>query len=164
MSNRPPPETPKVMNRSSLLGMNRIEDSYAQRVPENTSSLSERNAVLSQIHSCFGWVPFELYHALSHICRGRIGIGGSLAAPPLPHHRTYGSRIRRFGRASQGGKCPLTGRSSRRALTPVSSLTLSGSGSRLTDALPGFFTARTFLSFHPLSGNRSGLRPALWQD
>ena len=26
-----------------------------------------------------------------------IGIGGSLAAPPLPHHRTYGSRIRRFG-------------------------------------------------------------------
>jgi thiamine pyrophosphate-dependent acetolactate synthase large subunit-like protein len=21
----------------------------------------------------------------------RIGIGGSLAAPPLPHHRTYGS-------------------------------------------------------------------------
>jgi hypothetical protein len=22
---------------------------------------------------------------------GRIGIGGNLAAPPLPHHRTYGS-------------------------------------------------------------------------
>jgi hypothetical protein len=21
----------------------------------------------------------------------KIGIGGSLAAPPLPHHRTYGS-------------------------------------------------------------------------
>jgi len=27
----------------------------------------------------------------------RIGIGGSLTTPPLPHHRTYGSRIRRFG-------------------------------------------------------------------
>jgi len=53
-----------------LLGMIRIEDSDAQRVPANTSSLSERNAVFSQIHSCFGWVPFELYHALSHICRG----------------------------------------------------------------------------------------------
>jgi len=26
-----------------------------------------------------------------------IGIGGSLTTPPLPHHRTYGSRIRRFG-------------------------------------------------------------------
>ena len=26
------------------------------------------------------------------ICNGpKIGIGGSLAAPPLPHHRTYGS-------------------------------------------------------------------------
>src|SRR5712691_13554568 len=29
-----------------------------------------------------------------------IGIGGSLTAPPLPHHRTYGSRIRRFGSVS----------------------------------------------------------------
>jgi len=26
-----------------------------------------------------------------------IGIGGSFTAPLLPHHRTYGSRIRRFG-------------------------------------------------------------------
>src|SRR5438045_9104026 len=40
----------------------------------------------------------------------RIAIGGSLAAPPLPHHRTYGSRIRRFGELSdtagyhQGGE------------------------------------------------------------
>jgi len=24
-------------------------------------------------------------------CNASIGIGGSLAAPPLPHHRTYGS-------------------------------------------------------------------------
>lgn len=26
-----------------------------------------------------------------YVRRGAIGIGGSLAAPPLPHHRTYGS-------------------------------------------------------------------------
>src|SRR5215475_7259205 len=31
-----------------------------------------------------------------------IGIGGNLAAPALPHHRTYGSRIRRFGGLSGG--------------------------------------------------------------
>ena len=107
--------------------------------------------------SPFGLPGFLL--DLFHITvSGIIGRGGNLAVPPLPHHRTYGSRIRRSGRAIQRGKCPLTGRSSRRAITPVSSLTLSGSDSRLTDALPGFFTARTFLSFHPLAGNRSGLR------
>jgi hypothetical protein len=26
----------------------------------------------------------------------KIGIGGHLAVPPLPHHRAYGSRTRRF--------------------------------------------------------------------
>jgi hypothetical protein len=35
-----------------------------------------------------------------------IGIGGSLAAPALPHHRTYGSRLRRFG--GLGGWSALT--------------------------------------------------------
>jgi|SRR6266540_1758387 len=30
-----------------------------------------------------------------------FGIGGGLTTPPLPHHRTNGSRIRRFGRLSQ---------------------------------------------------------------
>src|SRR5262245_23575040 len=30
--------------------------------------------------------------------RSLIGIGGSLAAPPLPHHRAYGSVPRRFDR------------------------------------------------------------------
>lgn len=30
----------------------------------------------------------------------------------LPHHRTYGSRIRRFGRCSRGGVCTPTGASS----------------------------------------------------
>src|SRR5712691_1423540 len=31
---------------------------------------------------------------------GLIGIGGDLTASPLPHHRTFGSRIRRFGSLS----------------------------------------------------------------
>ena len=35
-----------------------------------------------------------------------IGIGRGLTASPLPHHRTYGSRIRRFGRFSQGEPSP----------------------------------------------------------
>jgi hypothetical protein len=30
-------------------------------------------------------------HVPRPIFRAQIGIGGSLAAPPLPHHRTYGS-------------------------------------------------------------------------
>ncbi len=54
-----------------LLGMIRIEDCDTQRVTENTGSLSERNAVFSQIRSCFGWVPLELYHDLSNICHKR---------------------------------------------------------------------------------------------
>ena len=33
-----------------------------------------------------------------------IGIGGRLAAPPLPHHRAYGSVPRRFGRVSSQGR------------------------------------------------------------
>jgi hypothetical protein len=37
---------------------------------------------------------------------GLIGIGRGLTASPLPHHRTYGSRIRRFGRLSQGEPSP----------------------------------------------------------
>ena len=32
----------------------------------------------------------------------RIGIGGHLLAPPLPHHRAYGSVPRRFDRLSVG--------------------------------------------------------------
>src|SRR5216683_7093815 len=33
---------------------------------------------------------------------GLIGIGGHLAMPPLPHHRAYGSRTRRFDRVKLG--------------------------------------------------------------
>ena len=35
-----------------------------------------------------------------------IGIGRGLTTAPLPHHRTYGSRIRRFGRLSRGDTSP----------------------------------------------------------
>jgi hypothetical protein len=35
-----------------------------------------------------------------------IGIGRGLTASLLPHHRTYGSHIRRFGRFSQGEPSP----------------------------------------------------------
>jgi hypothetical protein len=35
-----------------------------------------------------------------------IGIGGGLTTSPLPHHRTYGSRIRRFGGWRQGETPP----------------------------------------------------------
>ncbi len=40
-----------------------------------------------------------------------IGIGRGLTASPLPHHRTDGSRIRRFGRLSQGETLPQPERS-----------------------------------------------------
>jgi hypothetical protein len=41
-----------------------------------------------------------------------IGIGRDLAASSLPHHRTYGSRLRRFGRLSQSDPRTPTGASS----------------------------------------------------
>jgi hypothetical protein len=44
-----------------------------------------------------------------------IGIGRGLTASPLPHHRTYGSRIRRFGRFRQGKLHPNRSVVSRRA-------------------------------------------------
>jgi hypothetical protein len=44
------------------------------------------------VHSMIS--PAQEVHALPS---RRIGIGGNLAAPALPHHRTYGSRLRRFG-------------------------------------------------------------------
>src|SRR3954465_7686064 len=44
-----------------------------------------------------------------------IGRGGSLAAPPLPHHRAYGSVPRRFDRVKRSAEPPTEeGRSSRR--------------------------------------------------
>jgi hypothetical protein len=46
--------------------------------------------------------------------RAFIGIGGSLAAPPLPHHRAYGAVPRRFDRIKRSTILPdEEGRSSR---------------------------------------------------
>src|SRR5512135_2841712 len=47
--------------------------------------------------------------------KAEIGIGGSLAPPPLPHHRAYGSVPRRFDRVKRLAMPPIEeGRSSRR--------------------------------------------------
>jgi hypothetical protein len=43
-----------------LIGMIRIKDSDTQWVPQDSSSFSESNAMLSQVHLRFGRVPFEL--------------------------------------------------------------------------------------------------------
>jgi hypothetical protein len=43
--------------------------------------------------------------------RQPIGIGRGLTASPLPHHRTYGSRLRRCGRLRQGATRTPTGAS-----------------------------------------------------
>ena len=48
-----------------------------------------------------GHAARELPNAAATHSDGLIGIGRGLATPLLPHHRTYGSRIRRFGRLSQ---------------------------------------------------------------
>ena len=45
-------------------------------------------------------------HQLSTLEGISIGIGRGLTASPLPHHRTYGSRIRRFGRCNRGRYSP----------------------------------------------------------
>src|SRR5262245_13705187 len=69
------------------------------------------------------------FRAARSRCRGPgklavplIGIGGSLAAPPLPHHRAYGSVPRRFDRVRRLTKQPgEEGRASRstRCAAPV---------------------------------------------
>src|SRR4030042_4934712 len=44
---------------------------------------------------------WRYYHAFKTFSTASIGIGRGLTTPLLPHHRTYGSRIRRFGKVSQ---------------------------------------------------------------
>jgi hypothetical protein len=48
---------------------------------------------------------------LTRFNRCLIGIGRDLTVSPLPHHRTYGSRSRRFGRVRQGDRDTPTGAS-----------------------------------------------------
>ena len=42
-------------------------------------------------------------------CGSSIGIGGHLAMPPLPHHRAYGSRTRRFDWVKLGQEHEVAG-------------------------------------------------------
>ena len=53
----------------------------------------------------------------SRLSGAEIGIRGSLAAPPLPHHRAYGSVPRRFDQVKRSATPPIEeGRSSRRSV------------------------------------------------
>ena len=47
-------------------------------------------------------MAFWVTGAIAPGCRPSIGIGGHLTAPPLPHHRAYGSVPRRFGGSGEG--------------------------------------------------------------
>jgi hypothetical protein len=63
--------------------------------------------------TCCGHEPeHRISPRLHSLIASRIGIGRGLTASPLPHHRTYGSRIRRFGRLSRGATHTPTGASS----------------------------------------------------
>src|SRR6266446_4817384 len=65
-----------------------------------TPSHDDALALLLAFGSSYTWL--EDFHLDSSVpCPAHFGIGGGLTAPPLPHHRTNGSRIRRFGRLSQ---------------------------------------------------------------
>ena len=44
------------------------------------------------------WLPDVRQARRYAPCLAHIGIGRGLTASPLPHHRTSGSRLRRFGR------------------------------------------------------------------
>ena len=67
-------------------------------------------------HSSLGYrspVNYERAHQRTAVFRRReIGIGGAVTRAPLPHHRTCGSRIRRFGGLSRAsrkdGKAPAS--------------------------------------------------------
>ena len=89
-----------------------------------------------------------------------IGIGRGLTASPLPHHRTFGSRIRRFGRLSQGGVYTPTGASSpaRQCASPVGCIHSVRNDSSLTSS------RRTVRAFGPLHCGRLLVRPCgpLW--
>jgi hypothetical protein len=78
--------------------LSRAPKGHRSRAPG--SPLAERGVRSSRL-SC---------HVLPERSEGRIGIGGDLTASPLPHHRTFGSRIRRFGSLSlcQGVLLPLS--------------------------------------------------------
>lgn len=59
---------------------------YGIRQEVNEDNAETLNALEGRRHP---WQILSRQHGLE--CWWGIGIGGSLAAPPLPHHRTYGS-------------------------------------------------------------------------
>jgi hypothetical protein len=61
----------------------------------------------SRSAACFAAYCRARLPAAHHLCVPEIGIG-SASRPPLPHHRTYGFRIRQFGGLS-GHLVPLGG-------------------------------------------------------
>ncbi len=79
-----------------------------------------------------------------------IGIGRDLTVSPLPHHRTYGSRIRRFGRFRQGDRNTPTG-----ASAPGVPATSSSQRPSITRPLAGCHLAAPPQTTTPLY--RSGL-------
>jgi hypothetical protein len=85
--------------------------------------------------------------------RALIGIGRGLAASPLPHHRTYASRLRRFGRLSQGKTRTPTGASS-----PGVPAASSSQRPSLAHPPAGCYLAAPQQA--TTRGHRSGLRPA----
>ena len=80
---------------------------------------------------------------------GLIGIGRGLTASPLPHHRTYGSRLRRFG-DSVRVNCTPTGASS-----PGVPAALSSQRPSIARPLAGCDRAAPLRAATPL--HRSGL-------
>jgi len=92
------------------------------------------------------------------IFRGLMGIGRGLAASPLPHHRTYGSRIRRFGRFSRGGVCTPTGASAPSAPAARSSQMSDLLSTTSPDAISRLHSGPRLLSCHRLSAHRAGLQ------
>src|SRR5215813_691798 len=55
-----------------------------------------------QARSAVKWITYLRRSLANGSVAPKIGIGGHLAAPPLPHHRAYGSVPRRFDRVKRG--------------------------------------------------------------
>jgi hypothetical protein len=113
------------------------------------------------VHLVSGLAPDSL-RAMPGTHRDREKPHGS----PLPHHRAYGSRTRRFGRLSQPATLQTVACQPERLFSPCQRRLHPSQGTLRPvdspDALPSFLSQRLLLSFNPLAGNRSGLRaPAL---
>ena len=66
--------------------------------PTKDDRLDRFASARQPMESCFTTTTRRELPNVGVCCVPTIGIGGSLAAPPLPHHRAYGSVPRRFER------------------------------------------------------------------